>query len=88
MSELVCAANQLTGFCIIGVFTETFGTDIKPIQAFSELLMDTAGQKALAPSIRKISHTYLTMVKRGTVTPYLKKIQKIYESLDLPFEFC
>ena len=34
MSELVCAANQFTGFCIIGIFTEIFGKDIKPIQAF------------------------------------------------------
>ena len=24
----------------------------------------------------------------GTVTPYLKKIQKVYQSRDTPFEFC
>ena len=28
------------------------------------------------------------MMKRGTVIPYLKKIQKIYESRDTPREFC
>ena len=29
-------------------------------------------------SLPKMSPTYLTMMKLGTVTPYLKKIQKIY----------
>ena len=36
----------------------------------------------------KICHTYPTMMKLGTVTPYLKKIQKIYESRDAYPEFC
>ena len=36
----------------------------------------------------KICHTYPTMMKFGTVIPYLKKIQKIYESRDTPLEFC
>ena len=36
----------------------------------------------------KICHTYPTMMKLGTVIPYLKKIQKIYESRDTPPEFC
>ena len=36
----------------------------------------------------KIFHTYPTMMKLGTVIPYLKKIQKIYESRDTPLEFC
>ena len=36
----------------------------------------------------KICHTYPTMMKLGTVIPYLKKIQKIYESRDTPLEFC
>ena len=35
-----------------------------------------------------ICHTYPTMMKLGTVIPYLKKIQKIYESRDTPLEFC
>ena len=34
------------------------------------------------------SHTYPTVMKRGTVIPYLKMIQKIYESCDKPREFC
>ena len=43
------------------------------------------GRKASPP---KICHTYPTIMKLGTVIPYLKKIQKIYESHDTPLEFC
>ena len=35
----------------------------------------------------KICHPYSTMTKLGTVIPYSKKIQKIYESRDKPLEF-
>ena len=41
----------------------------------------------LAP-LPKIRHTYPTMMKLGTVIPYLKKIQKMYKSRDKSFEFC
>ena len=34
------------------------------------------------------SHTYPTMMKLGTVIPYLKKIQKAYESRDITLAFC
>ena len=44
------------------------------------------GQKG--PPLLKICHTYPKMMKLGTVTPYPKKIQKIYESHDIPLEFC
>ena len=40
------------------------------------------------PPLPKICHTYPTTIKLGTVIPYLKKIQKIYESCDTPLEFC
>ena len=36
----------------------------------------------------KICHTYPTMIKLGTVIPYLKEIQKIYESRVTPTDFC
>ena len=36
----------------------------------------------------KICHTYPTVMKLGTVIPYLKKIQKIFESRDTPPDFC
>ena len=35
----------------------------------------------------KICHTYLTMIKLGTVMPYLKKTQNVYESRKTPLEF-
>ena len=36
----------------------------------------------------KICHTYPTMMKLGTVIPYLKKIRKIYQSRDKPPDLC
>ena len=39
------------------------------------------GKKAPLP---KICHTYSTMMKLCTVIPYIKKIQKVYESKTLP----
>ena len=46
------------------------------------------GWGAKRPALYKICHTYPTMMKLGTVIPYPKKIQKIYESCDTPLEFC
>ena len=40
------------------------------------------------PPLPKICHAYPTMMKLGTVIPYLKQIQKIYESRDTPLKFC
>ena len=36
----------------------------------------------------KIRHTYPTMMKLGTVIPYLRKIQKMYKSRDKSLGFC
>ena len=47
--------------------------------------MGEGGKKAPLP---KICHRYPAMMKLGTVIPYLKKIQKIYESRDAAPEFC
>ena len=42
-----------------------------------------------APSpLPKIRHRYPTMMKLGTVIPYLRKIQKIHKSHDTSLEFC
>ena len=49
------------------------------------LIWGGGGKKAPLP---KICHTYPAMMKLGTVIPYPKKIQKIYESRDTPLEFC
>ena len=40
------------------------------------------------PHPPKICYTYPTMMKLGTVIPYLKKMQKIYGSRDTLLEFC
>ena len=44
------------------------------------------GQKR--PPLPKICHKYPTMMKLGAVIPYLKKIEKIYESRDTSPELC
>ena len=54
--------------------------------AFPGLLTDGGWTKKA--SLPKICHTYPTMMKPSTVIPYLKKIQKIYQSRDTPPEFC
>ena len=43
---------------------------------------------AFCAPLPKICHIYPTMMKLGTVIPYLRKIQKIYKSRDLSLEFC
>ena len=43
------------------------------------------GQKG--PPLPKISHRYPTMMKLGTVIPYLKKIRQINESRDTTPDF-
>ena len=60
---------------------------INPIQdgLFSGLLTDGRGAKR-TPPLKSVTHP--TMMKLGTVIPYPKKIQKIYESRDTPLEFC
>ena len=55
----------------------------KPV---NPLLTDGAGQKATP--LPKICHTYPAMMKLAIVLPYLKKIQRIYESRDTLLEFC
>ena len=46
------------------------------------------GGGAKRPPLPKIFHTYPTVMKLGTVKPYLKKIQKIYQSRETHPEFC
>ena len=36
----------------------------------------------------KIHHTDHTMMKLGTIIPYLREIQKMYKSRDASLEFC
>ena len=43
---------------------------------------------AKSPPLPKISQTNPTMMKLGTIIPYLKKIQNIYESRETSPRFC
>ena len=45
-------------------------------------------KKVLNKALPKICHTYPSMMKLGTVIPYLKKIRKIYKPCDTSLEFC
>ena len=38
--------------------------------------------------LSKICHTYPTLMKLGTLIPYLKRIQKVHKSRGTPLEFC
>ena len=46
------------------------------------------GWGGLFGPLPKICHTYPTIMKLGTVIPYLRKIQKMYKSGDTPLGFC
>ena len=46
------------------------------------------GKGAFWPPLPKIPHTYPTMMKLGTVIPYLRKMQKMYKSRDTFLDFC
>ena len=63
-------------------------TNVNPIQDGLCRGCSRMGGGCKKASLPKICHTYPTMIKLGTVIPYLKKIQKIYESRDTPLEFC
>ena len=46
------------------------------------------GRGKKAPPLPKICHKYPAIMKFDTVITYPKKVQKIYESRDTPFELC
>ena len=52
------------------------------------LLGAAHGWRLKKTPLLKIFRTCATMMKVGTVMPYLKNIQKIHESRDLLLEFC
>ena len=52
------------------------------------LLRAAHGWRLKKTPLLKIFHTCATMMKVGTVIPYLKNIQNIHESRDLLLEFC
>ena len=49
-------------------------------------LFGTGGERT--PSLPKICQTYPTIMRLGTLTPYPKKIHKMYKPHDTPLGFC
>ena len=62
---------------------------LNPIQdGLFRVCSQMGGRRAKKTPLHKTCHTYPAMMKFGTVIPYPKKIQKIYESRDIPLGFC
>ena len=90
----MCLSEKHSLFAILLTFTlkllsHTQIYSINPIQDghFWGCSRMGGGGREKAP-LPKICHTYPTVMKLGTVIPYLKKIQKIFELRDTPPEFC
>ena len=62
--------------------------DINPIQDGFFWGCSRMGGGPFWSLLPKIRHTNPTMMKLGTVIPYLRKIQKMYKSHDTPLGFC
>ena len=52
------------------------------------LLSGGGGGLFALPPLPKFPHTHPTMMKLGTVIPYLRKTQKMYKSRDTSLDFC
>ena len=86
LSDMISVLGQLKGVIdkIFDWFKKSF---LNPIQ--DGLFRGCSRIRgAFWPPVPKICHTYPTMMKLGTVIPYLRKIQKIYKSRDTSLEFC
>ena len=59
---------------------------IKPIQ--DGPFRGCSGMEGKKAPLPKIGYTNATRIKVGTVIPYIKNIQKIYEPRDIPLEVC
>ena len=68
---------------ILRLYTRV-STWFNPIQneTFQGCSQINGGQESLFSSVPKFCLTYHKMMKLGTVIPYPKKIQKVYESRD------
>ena len=81
--------NSLVKLYLTNLLKKNSITFVRVLTLLRMGLFDAAhvwrGQKGPLP---KICHTYSTMMKLGTVIPYLKKIQKLFESGDTSLEIC
>ena len=67
---------------------EEKGICFNPIQDGPFWGCSRMGESKTPFPLPKIYHTYPATMKLGKVIPYLKMIQKIYESRDTSLEFC
>ena len=74
--------------CITGITAQTMKFSCNPAQNGLFRACSRIGGEGKQAPLPKTCHTYHTMIKLGAVIPYLKKIQKIYESHNTPLEFC
>ena len=72
-------------FCLVFMFTSRVRV-INPVQ--DGLFEAAHGWGGRSPLLHKICLTYPTIMKLGTLTHYLEKIEKIYKSRNIPLEFC
>ena len=63
-------------------------SEFNPIQDGLSRGCSRMGGSLFASLPPKIRHTYPTMMKLGTVIPYLRKIKKIYKSPDTFLDSC
>ena len=64
--------------------THIVAFDVNPVKDGRFWGCSRIGEWEQKAPLHRFSHTYPTMMKLGTVVPYIKKIQKIYELRDTP----
>ena len=72
---------------VMRTFSSIYVNCFNPVQDGLFWGCSRMGGAKMSP-LPKFFHTYPTIMKLGTVIPYQKKIQKIYESRDTLLEFC
>ena len=90
-SRKTCTFNLKFSLHIFYIFKKAWNFCTKfwySNQMFSRNISQMWGGVAKRSPLPKICRAYPTMMKLVTAIPYLKKIQKVYQSHDTPHEFC
>ena len=81
VKHLVCVkSSKVMNYVLLYIYPLTLFT-----MGFFGAAHGWGGERSL---LAKIRQTYTTMMKLGTVIPYIMKIQKICKSRDAHLEFC
>ena len=86
MKHLVIHTNKKVFKCISS--GKAFPLKENLLTLFRMDFLEAAHGRLGGKTDTKIGYTCPTMVKLATVISHLKKIQKIYESRDVPLQFC